>query len=277
MKGSAACPWGMEPVDAATAEEFAAGLPDDPFTFGARCLLQRGVGQAWIRGPASHPTAAVVAASWLPAEPMAFGSDPDAIWSLLRGIPGWECVNLMNEDARSFATVLERELGTATRLYSDVYFVLDRAPVLHDHSSVRRLTEDDLEMVERAPKPLRPVGFLSTLAALTGGVQAGGVVDGELVSCTSMSVSSENYADLAAHTLEPWRNRGFGSAAGYLVAQELVSRGLIPVWSTGEDNLRSQRVAQKLGFHEFGRRTYVIVPSLQQAHGYRVPSHELSK
>jgi len=33
----------------------------------------------------------------------------------------------------------------------------------------------------------------------------------------------------------------------------------VPVWSTGEDNVASLRVARKLGFEEVGRRTYVIL------------------
>jgi hypothetical protein len=262
----------MEPADDSTAEEFAASLPDHPFTFGARSLLQRGVGKAWVRGSASHPTAAVVAAPWLASEPMAFGSDPEEIWTILCRIPGWECVHLATGVAPRLAAVVERELRTPTRLYEDVYYVLDRPPVRQDHPSVRRLTEGDLGMVERASAPLRPNGFLSTLAALTGGVAAGGVVEGELVSCFSMSVSSESYADVGGHTLEPWRNRGLGSAAGFLVAREVQSRGLTPVWRTGEDNFRSQHVAEKLGFREYGRQTYVIVPIFQKPPGYRVES-----
>jgi FR47-like protein len=263
----------MEPVDGAVAEEFAASLPDHPLTFGPRSLLQRGLGKAWLRGPPSQPTAAVVVAPWMPTEPMAFGTDAEAISALLRELPAWECVDVASEMAPRLAGVIERDLRTTTSLLDDVYFVLDHPPIPHLHPSVRRLTEDDLETIDRAPEPLRPVGFLSTLAALSGGVVAGGIVDGSLVSSVAMTVSSERYADLAAHTLEPFRNRGMGSAAAYLVAQEVYSRGMTPVWSTGADNLRSQRVAERLGFREFGRETYVILarPASHPERGKRPP------
>ncbi len=261
----------MEPADSAAAEEFARGLPDHPFTFGPRCILLRGLGRAWIHRSVDRPSAAVVVAPWLEAEPAAFGSDAETIWSLLKEIPGWTCVNLDSETAPDLAKVIERELRTSTRLSADVYYVLDRPPIPHTHPAVRRLTEDDLELVEAAPEPLRPVAYLSTLSALTGGVVAGGIVDARLVASISMSVSSEEYADLGGHTLEPWRNQGMASAAGYLVALELRARGLTPVWSTGEDNVRSQRVASKLGFREFGRETYVVVPALQAAGGFHPP------
>jgi len=263
----AGLPGRMEPADEAAAEEFARSLPDHPFSFEARCLLQRGLGRAYLLGSPSDPSAAVVLDPWLPTEPMGFGSDPEAIWTVLREIPGWNCVSVPSEVAPGLAGAIQRDLGSRTELYDDVYFLLENPPKRFAHPSVRRLTEDDLALVEEAPLALRPEGFLSTLAALTGGVAAGGVVKGELVASVSMSSSSEEYANMVAHTLEPWRNQGLGTAAGCLVAQELISRDLTPVWSTGEDNRRSRRVAEKLGFHEFGRKKYVIVPSRRSDSG----------
>ena len=67
------------------------------------------------------------------------------------------------------------------------------------------------------------------------------------------------HADIGVATLEGWCGRNFASAAAALVAQQVQATGRTPVWSTGEDNLASQRVAQKLGFAEVGRRTYAIV------------------
>jgi FR47-like protein len=259
----------MATADARTALEFAASLPDHPFTLDARCLLRRGLASAWLSGPPSEPTGAVVVASWMPGEPMAFGSDPLAIWSLLREIPGWRCVNAPAELAPGLAVVLERELRSPSQLLGDIYYVLEHAPARHGHPLVRRLTEDDLPMVERAPEALRLRGFPSTTAALVGGVAAGAIVDGELVAEMAMTTSSEEYADLGGHTLEPWRDRGVGSAAAFLVAEELRGRGFTPVWSTGEDNGPSRRVAGKLGFREFGRKSYVVVPELREARGYR--------
>ena len=57
---------------------------------------------------------------------------------------------------------------------------------------------------------------------------------------------------------EGWRGRGFATAAACLVSQAVQAVGLTPVWSTGEDNYASQRIAEKLGFTQIVRRTYVI-------------------
>jgi GNAT superfamily N-acetyltransferase len=153
----------------------------------------------------------------------------------------------------------------------DVYLILEGPPMRYDHPWVRRLVEDDADLLDRAPEPLRPLGYSSTLAALSGGIVAGAVTGGNLLGIVSMASSSETYANLAAHTLEPWRGQGIGTAATFLVAREAQLRGLDPVWSAGEDNPGSLRVAQKLGFREIGRRTYVVVPELQRVGGFRPP------
>jgi len=256
-------------VDGETARELGEALPDHPFTFAARCLLLRNAATAWVRGSPPRFEGLVVQPPWLPTEPMAFGSSPDAIWELLRGIPGWDCVNVPAELAPALQGTIERELGVPTRIHGDVYFLLEREAIRHSHPAVRRLNEDDAQLVDSAPPQLRTVGFSSTVAALSGGVAAGGIVEGRLVSIVSMSASSEQFAEIGAHTLEAWRNQGMGTAAAYLVGDAVRSRGFVPVWSTGEDNQRSQRVARKVGFQEFGRKAYVIVPSLQSSGGFK--------
>lgn len=259
------------PIDRETEEVLAGTLADDPLTFGVRCILSRHVGTAWILGPPTAPRAALVVDRWQPSEPSAVGTDPEAVWQLLRGVAGWTCVNCTTDLACLLAPVIERELGLPTRRLADVYFTLDVPPVPHAHPSVRRLTEDDLALIERAPLELFPIGFDSALAALSGGVVAGAVEDDRLVARTSLTYSSAGYADIGSHTLSGWRDRGYASAALALVAAEVQRRGLTPVWSTGEENPASQRVARKVGFREFGRKTYVIVPELQEAGGHRPP------
>lgn len=93
---------------------------------------------------------------------------------------------------------------------------------------------------------------------LTEGVAAGAVVSGELTAIAHTHARSEQHADIGVSTLEGWRGRGFASAAASLVVRRVWEEGQVPVWSTGEDNSASLRVARKLGFEEALRRTYVI-------------------
>ena len=259
----------MRPIDAEAARELAEYLPDDPFTFDARSCLFRGFAEAWILGEAHRFRAAIVRDRWQPTEPRAFGEDAVGIWMLLKEVPNWNCVNCSSSVAPALRELMEGALGQSAETLEDIYFVLHSPAVRNDHPSVRRLSEEDLGLVERAPSVLHPVGYDSTLAALSGGILAGAVEGGQLVALVSMTWTSETYANLAAHTLEGWRRQGMAAAGAYLVASAAQERGLIPVWSAGANNRSSQRVAQKLGFGEYGRRAYVIVPGLPRGSGFR--------
>lgn len=251
------------------AREFAESLPDDPYTFNARCLLLRELGEAWVEAAPEGVRASLIRDLSQPSELFALGEDPEALWSLLREVPGWDCVNVDASQAADLGELLARRLASPTELVSETYFVLSRAPAEYRHPHVRRLTEDDLALVESAPKELRPSGYGSDLAALAGGIVAGAIVDDRLVGSVTMTASSETYGNLGAHTLGAWRGQGIAAAAAYLVAREAIDRGLEPVWSTADANRPSRRVAEKLGFERVGARTYVVVPGLRGTGGFR--------
>jgi len=80
----------------------------------------------------------------------------------------------------------------------------------------------------------------------------------EIVVIAHTSARTEHYADIGVFTLKEWRGRGFATAAASIVAKRVQEVGQIPLWSTGEDNIASLRIAQKLGFTEVSRSTYVI-------------------
>lgn len=111
------------------------------------------------------------------------------------------------------------------------------------------LTVADLPVLDAAPREIQNGGFGSM----------GVLVDSMLVAIARTSVLTPRHADIGVATLEDWRGNGFATVAAALVAQQVQATGCTPVWSTGEDNVASQRVAQKLGFDEVGRRTYVVV------------------
>jgi predicted GNAT family acetyltransferase len=62
-------------------------------------------------------------------------------------------------------------------------------------------------------------------------------------------------------TLPAYRRRGFATAAAALVATAIQAGGRIPVWSCGETNQASLRVATNLGFEPVLRRVYIILAS----------------
>ena len=80
-----------------------------------------------------------------------------------------------------------------------------------------------------------------------------------MVSIAHTAGHTRSYADIGVITHKDFRNKGLATAAASLVAEHLQDNGLIPVWSAGDDNLASVRIAQKLGFSKVGKRQYVIL------------------
>jgi predicted GNAT family acetyltransferase len=63
---------------------------------------------------------------------------------------------------------------------------------------------------------------------------------------------------MAVYTREEFRNRGLATATAALVARRVQQAGQTPVWSAGEHNVASLRVARTLHFVQVSRRTYVV-------------------
>ncbi len=245
----------------ASAEErrvLAAALGDAPESVISVHLLARGTSEAYVAGDPTHPDGVILQGGSDPGELMSFGSDAAVLWELLRLVEGWWCVSVVEPCAGDLGGIIEVRTGGTVRYYGDIYHVL-RGPVARLHcEAVRLLTPDDLELVEAAPAEVQGSGWTSPREMLEEGVVAGAVVKGGLVAIAFTHARSARHADVAVNTLRKWRGRGFAGAAASLVAQRLQEAGQIPVWSTGEGNRASLRVAQKLGFTPVARRTYVI-------------------
>jgi RimJ/RimL family protein N-acetyltransferase len=143
----------------------------------------------------------------------------------------------------------------------DIYHTADRPVEAGSHPPVRHLTGEVIDLLTAAPLDIRGacLGFGTFERLLEAGIVGGAVVEGELVAVASTWAMSDRYADLSVVTAGPWRGRGLITACAGLVVVGIRRSGRVPVWSTGEDNVASLRVARKLGFQEVGRRTYVIL------------------
>jgi GNAT superfamily N-acetyltransferase len=235
-------------------------LGDMPETVIAVHLLQRGLCSAYAVGGINDPDAIVIQSNNLPEEPTAFGTDAVAIFRVLHDLPVWTCVNVNSEVARQLGTFMQTELGRSVRYYGDVYHTLGRAAATFAHPAVRLLRRDDLGPMTTAPLEVQEtaMGFGSLERLLDEGFAAGAIVDGDLVALACTSAQTKRHADLGVATEGSWQGRGLATACAALVIAEIHRSGRLPVWSAGEGNTASLRVAEKLGFEEVGRRTYVI-------------------
>ncbi|MGZ6391418.1 MAG: GNAT family N-acetyltransferase, partial [Ktedonobacterales bacterium] len=236
------------PCTAEQRETLADALGDTPETVISVHALRRGLCRAYVSG-----AAAIVQWNELPGEPMGFGDDAAALWDLLQSVDGWFCLEVTPTCAAALGPLMATQTSRSVRYFGDIFFTLTVpiAPIHHD--SVRLLSVADLPLLDAAPHEIQGGGFGSTRALLEDGVVACAIVDGALVAIAHTSALTPRHADIGVATLEGWRERGFATAAASLVAQQVQATGRTPVWSTGEDNFASQRVAQKLGFVEVAR------------------------
>jgi RimJ/RimL family protein N-acetyltransferase len=239
----------------------AAALGDTPETVQSVHMLRRGLCRIWAAGePPSFDVAILQAIDW-PQEPTGLGPDPDLLWELLQQVKGWTCILVDSECAPTLATIIEAELGCRTRFLDDVTHLLAAPARVVPDQAVRRLTMADLELLQSAPLELRAGLWPSPRALLAEGIVACAVVSGEIVATALTAACTDRYADIGVYTQEEVRGGGYATAAASLVARQVQAGGRTPVWSAGAHNTASLRVAQKLGFKEVSRRTYVILES----------------
>ncbi len=247
------------PLDRAGCGALADALGESPETVIAVHALRRGLCDAFVVGEPGYCRAALICRPEVPGEPDGFGEDAAALWSLLRGIDGWECVCVSQRCARVLGPLIARERRRSVRYLGDVYFTLTRPPPDVECADVRELTPADAALLDGAPHDMRALGFGSVAALLREGFAAGAIIDGQVVSICHTSARSRYYANVGVHTLEAWRRRGFAAAAATIVTRRILEAGQTPVWSAGETNVASMQAALKLGFVEVSRRAYVIL------------------
>ena len=249
----------IEPLSRKQCQLLAQHLPDTPQTVISRAYLLWGTARAYAVGLTDVGfAAAVIEDPGCPGEPTTFGHNARQIADLMPHIPNWFCVNIALDLADELEPLLAAQMGCALRRHGDVYHTLTQPPPadLLTYPDVRRLTPDDLPLLQAAPPELRgqdPAHLLHKTAA------AGAIIQGQLVAIAQNYALTEKYGDIGVFTLPEWRGRGLAAAAAALVADWLLGNGRIPVWSCGEHNQPSLRVAKKVGFVENGRRLYLIL------------------
>lgn len=246
--------------DLASLRAIAATLPDTPETVISLHTLRRGHCRAHIVGTPEHYTALVIDSDDAPGEPSCYGA-ADALWSILRDLPGWFAANMSEDVAPAIGANVRRDWDEQVTYLGDPHFTLQQPAPDLPNPDVRRLTPADLPLLEAAPPQVRGAGFGSTGALLEDGIVAAAIVNDAVVAIAHTFAITDRHADIGVSTLEPYRGRGYASAAAALVARAIQATGRTPVWSCGETNQPSLRVAEKLGFEPTLRRVYVIVES----------------
>lgn len=229
-------------------------LGDSPFTVISIHQIRRGDVNMMLVGSPSAIKGLVIQSHRLLEEPTAFGIDAQAIVRGLDAISGWTCINVPCDLADEVAGLMQDKLDVPIRHYDDVHYQLDTPIIIPHHLVIdgvvcRFLSESDIGL-DNSPAEL--------LTSNLGDYVAGAIADGRMVAIAHAHAVSDTYADVGVSTDEIWRKRGISTYLASLVMHKLQADGFTPVWSTGQDNHASKRVAEKLGMTHHGDRIYLI-------------------
>jgi RimJ/RimL family protein N-acetyltransferase len=235
-------------------ERFIETIGHSPITTISIHQLRQNLADVYLIGEPENFAAAIIQERQDKSEPLAFGNDAAATWEILQALEGWECVEVSLEIAPQLS-----QLMPENRPYQDIFYQLDSPVKPHPfpNTEIRFLNEDDALLMQSSSPHCQTHHFGSIEDSLKYGIVAGAIEHGRIVSLAHCCMA-DKFADIGVFTESDWRRRGYSAACTALVAEALQKRGLIPVWSTGEDNIASQRVALKLGFHEVTRMIYLI-------------------
>jgi RimJ/RimL family protein N-acetyltransferase len=211
----------------------------------------------WLDGAPAAPRAVLLLADYVKGEPWALGTDAASAARLLDAVPGWSCVNVSLDLANAMADALSRATGRPVTRYGDLYFAPARPVEPPTDQRVRLMTRDDAALLRAAPDDARPGedAFIDVL--LREGFCAAATVDGHVVAQAHAYGITPRHAEIGARTAAAYRCRGLSTACGAALSHRLQATGRLPVWSTGEANVASQRVAAKIGLELVHRRVYL--------------------
>ena len=246
-----------QPLGPAAINRLIETIDETPETVIPLHLLTQGTCQAYAIGDPATSNAVVVQSNSQRDEPFGTGDDPEGLWATLRHLDDWKVVDVSPTVAPRLGAIIREATGKRAWYYDDLYHTLTRPAPVIDDPAVREFTLDDSDLLLAAG--VDGADFRGGLPALLqAGTVAGAVVDGRIVSTGQTAAITTSYADIGVATDERWRGRGFATTAASIVARRIQETGRTPVWSCGEDNMASLRVAQKLGFQEVSRLTYVF-------------------
>lgn len=243
-------------MDSCEVQRVVEAIEETPETVGPIHLLKHEACKAYAIGEPESLDAVVIQSDSLPVEPSGLGHNAQGLWNLLKYLDNWSAVNVSPAVSTQLGALIKSDTGKRVSYYGDVYHTLTGPAPVIDDSAVRQLTSNDIGLLEAAGVDGTDFGGLSVL--LNEGSVAAAVVDGQIVGSAHTTAQTDRYADIGVGTDERWRRCGFATSAASIVARRIQESGRIPVWSCGEDNMASLRVAQKLGFTEVSRLTYVI-------------------
>lgn len=127
-----------------------------------------------------------------------------------------------------------------------------------------QITRINLELAQRigeevSPGLILPDIFASPADFVEYGIGFCTIADERIVCGATSSARCDTAIEIQINTAETFRRQGLARAVGAALIAYCLENGLNPDWDTDADNLRSQRLAQKLGYVPEGNYDWLVL------------------
>ena len=181
-----------------------------------------------------------------------YGEDRDALMPLISEAGKCDMLLAPAEMAGLAQDAAEAALGvTMTREQMEQKSASAAPPVPPTPGyEVRRLTADDISLLETAPGELQwtCASWGSWERLLAHSIVVAAMADGAVVSVATAFGRSQRHDDIAVATAPEHESKGLCTACGATIMEAILTEGRVPVWTVMIANRPSFRVSEKLGF-----------------------------
>lgn len=221
-------------------------FPDLPENVHIRYFLTKELCEVYLIGNISNPQAIIIRPEPNPSELFGY-RDPNALFEIIQSLGNWHSILVDNNISEKLRRLLSQTENI--KYEKEIYFVLGQPVTTPPTNNARRLTINDISLLQSAHRWLQAAGSTSSCQEmLSDGIVAGIIINNRLASIAYASHITEKFADVGIFTSPDHRNKGYSTSAAALLIKELQAKNLTPVWSTDENNPASLKVARKLGF-----------------------------
>lgn len=198
-----------------------------------------------------------------------FGGDPTHPMAghLVQQLSGEQVIIVTSEVWRA---LVDRVHSSRITPQPRVAFSAQRLELAHLHRLMEgiptgyQITRINLELAQRiggevSPGLILPDVFASPADFVERGIGFCTIADERIVCGATSAARCDTAIEIQINTAETFRRQGLARAVGAALAAYCLENGLDPDWDTDAGNLRSQRLAQKLGYVPEGSYEWLVL------------------
>lgn len=181
-------------------------------------------------------------------------SDGDAARSILEPVPAGPVFFFLEDEA--LVPALQGRAADLQARIAWLYAIRRDHFVDRQAHAVSPVSPDAAPMIAQLWEPDWPSESY-VRRRIEGGPTCGIYAGGELVAWALTHFEADRVSMLGFfHVLEPYRRRGYGASVASALTKDVLKRGKTPVLHVYEDNARSMRLVERIGYRRVKRQVW---------------------